>query len=229
MKNNNSKPVIAVITGGSPMNLSEIHELADAVLLVWYPGEEGGNALADVIFGKVSPSGKLPVTFPKSLDQLPAYEDYSMKGRTYRFMKAEPMYPFGYGLSYTTFKYSNLQLSTASINRNQPVEATVMVTNTGKLTGEELVHLYLTTTTENAPADAPLYTLKGFKRISLAPGASKKVSFTVTTDMMKQVNEQGEAVLNPGKIKISIAGSLPGSRSEALGAAKSVAAMVSVK
>lgn len=227
MKNNNSKPVIAVITGGSPMNLSEIHELADAVLLAWYPGEEGGNAVADVIFGKVSPSGKLPVTFPKSLDQLPAYENYSMEGRTYRFMKAEPMYPFGYGLSYTTFKYSNLQLSTASINRNQPVEVTVMVTNTGKLTGEEVVQLYLTT--ENTPADAPLYTLKGFKRISLAPGASKKVNFTVTPDMMKQVNEQGEAVLNPGKIKISIAGSLPGNRSEALGAAKSVAAMISVK
>src|SRR5476649_1514046 len=111
MRQGNDKPIIAVITGGSPMNLSEIHELADAVLLVWYPGEEGGNAVADIIFGKASPSGKLPITFPKSLSQLPAYENYSMAGRTYRYMTAEPMYPFGFGLSYAKFSYSGLALS----------------------------------------------------------------------------------------------------------------------
>lgn len=218
MKKDNPKPVIAVVTGGSPMNLAEIHELADAVLLVWYPGEEGGNAVADVIFGKVSPSGKLPVTFPRSLDQLPAYEDYSMKGRTYRYMTAEPLYPFGFGLSYATFTYTHLQLSAASSTGSQPIEATVTVTNTGKYAGEEVVELYLTS--EDAPIAAPLYALKGFKRISLAPGASQKVRFSITPDMMKLVDDKGQRVLLPGKIKISVAGALPGNRSEALGAAK---------
>ena len=227
IRNGNNKPVIAVVTGGSPMNLSEIHELADAVLLVWYPGEEGGNAVADVLFGKVSPSGKLPITFPKSLDQLPAYEDYSMKGRTYRYMTAEPLYPFGFGLSYTTFTYSNLQLSSSSAGANQPVEATVTVTNTGKHAGEEVAELYLTA--EDAPVAAPLYALKGFKRISLAPGASQKLRFTITPDMLKLVDDKGQQVLLPGKMKISIGGSLPGNRSEALGAAKGVEAELTVK
>lgn len=111
------KPVVAVVTGGSPMNLEKVHELADAVLMVWYPGEEGGNAVADVIFGKVSPSGRLPITFPKSLDDLPPYEDYSMKGRTYKYMEAAPMYPFGYGLSYTDFDYSDIQLSENKVKK----------------------------------------------------------------------------------------------------------------
>ena len=218
MKKDNPKPVIAVVTGGSPMNLAEIHELADAVLLVWYPGEEGGNAVADVLFGKVSPSGRLPITFPQSLDQLPAYEDYSMKGRTYRYMTAEPLYPFGFGLSYTTFTYSNLQLSAPSAPGSQPVEATVTVTNTGKHAGEEVAELYLTT--EASPIAAPLYALKGFKRLSLAAGASQKLRFTITPDMMKLVDDKGQRVLLPGKIKISVGGSLPGSRSAALGASK---------
>ena len=227
IKNGNNKPVIAIITGGSPMNLSEIHELADAVLLVWYPGEEGGNAVADVLFGKVSPSGKLPITFPKSLDQLPAYEDYSMKGRTYRYMSAEPLYPFGFGLSYTHFSYSHLQLSSPSVTVNQPVEATVTVTNSGKRAGEEVAELYLTA--EDAPIAAPLYALKGFKRISLAPGASQTLHFTITPDMLKLVDDKGQQVLLPGKMKISIGGSLPGSRSEALGAAKPVEAELIIK
>ena len=111
------KPLIAVITGGSPMNLEEVHELADAVLMVWYPGEEGGNAVADVIFGKVSPSGRLPITFPRSLDDLPPYEGYSMNGRTYKYMEAEPMYPFGYGLSYAQFDYSEVRLSEKGIRK----------------------------------------------------------------------------------------------------------------
>jgi beta-glucosidase len=226
MKNNNPKPVIAVITGGSPMNLAEVHELADAVLLVWYPGEEGGNAVADVIFGKVAPSGKLPITFPKSLDQLPAYEDYSMKGRTYRYMTAEPLYPFGFGLSYTTFKYGDVRLSKKTMKNNEPIEAAVQVTNTGKFSSDEVVQLYITT--EGAGSTAPLYSLKGFKRITLAPGASKTVRFTLTPEMLKVVNEQGQPVLRAGTVKISIGGSLPGVRSEALGAMKGVSGEVSI-
>ena len=229
IKKDNNKPVIAVITGGSPMNLAEVHDIADAVLLVWYPGEEGGNAVADVLFGKVSPSGKLPITFPKSLSQLPSYEDYSMKGRTYRYMSGEPLYPFGYGLSYTTFAYSNLQLSKTAINikKTEPVEATVTVTNTGKNAADEVVQVYLTS--EATGITTPLYTLKAFKRINLAPGANTQLRFTITPDMMKVINDKGESVLPAGKLKISIAGSLPGARSEALGAAKGVEATVVIK
>jgi beta-glucosidase len=227
LKRENSKPVIAVITGGSPMNLSEIHELADAVLLVWYPGEEGGNAVADIVFGRVSPSGKLPITFPKSLDQLPAYEDYSMKGRTYRYMKEEPMYPFGFGLSYTSFSYSNLHLSKNTVQKNETAVAEVIVTNTGKFKSDEVVQLYLTR--EDLGESTPLYSLKGFKRISLEPGASKKISFPITPNAMELINEEGRPVMVSGKIKISIAGSLPSGRSEALGAAKHVETILTLK
>lgn len=216
-----------MITGGSPMNLSEVHELADAVLLVWYSGEEGGNAVADLIFGKVSPSGKLPVSFPKSYDQLPAYEDYSMKGRTYRYMEAEPMYPFGFGLSYTRFEYSGIQLSKNTVNRNESFEAEVTVTNTGNFKSDEVVQLYLTH--EGLGTSAPLYSLKGFKRISLEPGASEKVSFKISPDLLALTGEDGMPVMTAGRIKISIAGSLPSPRSEILGAAKHAETILTLK
>ncbi|HEY1111912.1 MAG TPA: glycoside hydrolase family 3 C-terminal domain-containing protein, partial [Chitinophagaceae bacterium] len=227
LKTDNKKPVIAVITGGSPMNLAEVHELADAVLLVWYPGQEGGHAMADVLFGKVSPAGKLPITFPRSLDQLPPYEDYSMKGRTYRYMTAEPLYPFGFGLSYTAFRYSNLQLSKNTIKKGQPVEAAVTVTNTGTVQSDEVVQLYLTS--QDTKIDAPLFSLKGFRRITLAPGASTMVRFTLSPDDLSVVNERGQKVQPAGKTKISIGGSLPGKRSEELGAAKSSEAMLTIQ
>ncbi len=227
LKKDNDKPVIAVITGGSPMNLSEVHEIADAVLLAWYPGEEGGNAVADIIFGKVSPSGRLPVTFPKSLDQLPPYEDYSMKGRTYRYMTAEPMYPFGFGLSYTKFEYSNLRMANADIKRNESIGAQLTVTNTGKVAGDEIVECYISY--EGTGIAAPLYSLKFFKRISLAAGESATVHFTITPDMLQLVNDEGKTVLLPGKYKISIGGSLPGKRSEGLGAMKGITGELTVK
>ena len=230
LKHDNKNPVIAVITGGSPMNLAEVQELADAVLLVWYPGEEGGNAVADILFGKLSPSGKLPVTFPRSLDQLPPYEDYSMKGRTYRYMTAEPLYPFGFGLSYTHFAYSDLKVAPAGagdagvsggrFRKNETLKVGVTLTNTGNYTSDEVVQLYLTH--ENSGADQPLYSLKGFQRVSLAPGATTRVNFTLTPDKLALVNEAGKTVLPAGKIRIQVAGSLPCKRSEELGAAKGV-------
>lgn len=226
MRKDNSKPIITIITGGSPMNLAEVLELSDAVLLVWYPGEEGGNAVADIVFGKVSPSGRLPITFPRSLDQLPAYEDYSMKGRTYRYMSAEPLFPFGFGLSFTSFQYSKPVLSNASVNATQSTTVSVTVTNSGKKAGEEVVQLYLTHV--DGPADKPLYALKGFKRVQLNPGASAEVKFTLTPDMLKLVNEAGESVTIPGKIKISIGGALPGKRSEELGAARCAETVLTV-
>jgi beta-glucosidase len=217
----------AVVTGGSPMNLSEVHDLADAVLLVWYPGEEGGNAVGDIIFGNVSPSGKLPITFPKSLDDLPKYEDYNMKGRTYRYMKKEPMYPFGFGLSYTRFTYSNLKLSKAVIGKTETVQASVTVTNSGKVESDEVVQLYLAHV--NGFENSPIQAIKGFKRISLKPGAFVNVKFALTPDMLSLVNDRGESVTDTGKIRIIAEGSQPGARSQALGAAKTVETMLTIQ
>jgi beta-glucosidase len=213
----NDRPVIAIITGGSPMNLAEVHELADAVLLVWYPGEEGGNAVADIVFGKASPSGRLPVTFPKSFDQLPPYEDYGMDGRTYRFMKEDPMYPFGFGLSYGKFSYSDLTLSSAVWRRKgrEPLSVSATVTNSGKHTAEEVVQLYITDV--ESEYRTPAYSLSGVMRVKLDPGKSTEVRFTVTPEMLSVVDDRGEKMLEPGIFTISVAGSSPGKRSTELG------------
>lgn len=208
-------PVIAIITGGSPMNLQEVHELADAVLLVWYPGQEGGTAVADVLFGNVSPSGRLPITFPMSLDDLPPYEDYSMKGRTYKYMDVEPMYPFGFGLSYSNFDYSGISLSEKRIRRGKSLTATVTVTNSGDVKADEVVQLYVTDIETSVAA--PKYQLYGVKRIELEPGASEEIIFEITPEMMELVNNEGERILEKGDFKIHIGGSSPGKRSEDLG------------
>lgn len=221
------KPVVAVITGGSPMNLSEVHELADAVLMSWYPGEEGGNAVADILFGKRSPSGRLPITFPKSLDQLPPYEDYTMKGRTYRYMSQEPMYPFGFGLSYSSFSYDNLSQSAANIKKGGSIELSCMVTNTGAYEAIETVQLYITD--EVASVEVPLFSLKGIETVSLKPAERKKVTFTITSEMLEMINAQGASVLESGDFTLTIAGSLPTARSKQLGAAQPVSTRLSVK
>ena len=150
-----------------------------------------------------------------------------MQNRTYRYFKGVPLYPFGFGLSYTKFTYSNLKLSKTKINKNESVAAELTVTNSGKIAGDEVVQLYLTH--KNGSAEDPLYSLKGFKRINLKPGASQTVKFIITPGMMKVVNDKGESVLNSGDIKISVAGSLPSKRSEELGAAKPATAILSVK
>lgn len=212
------KPIVAVVTGGSAMDLCEVHKLADAVLLAWYPGEQGGLAVGDAIFGMTSPSGKLPVTFPKSTSQLPAYTDYRLKGRTYRYMTKEPMYPFGFGLSYTRFSYGRLKLSAKRIKCGASLRAEVVVTNTGTIAAEEVVQLYLKD--NEASVAVPHCALKGFQRIGLAPGKSKRVEFTITPAMMKMVNNEGNAVLEPGAFTVTIGSSSPGSRSQVLGAPK---------
>lgn len=212
------KPVIAIITGGSPMNLQEVHELADAVLLVWYPGQEGGTAVADVLFGNVSPSGRLPITFPMSLDDLPPYEDYNMQGRTYKYMDVKPMYPFGFGLSYTSFEYGEMSLSEKRVKRNNSLTATITVTNKGDVKAEEVVQMYIQDI--EASVDAPKYQLNGVKRIELEPGSSQKVEFDITPQMMELVNNEGERVLERGDFRVYIGGSSPGERSVELGIKK---------
>ncbi|MCB0598956.1 MAG: glycoside hydrolase family 3 C-terminal domain-containing protein, partial [Phaeodactylibacter sp.] len=213
----NAKKLVVVMTGGSAIACPEVYEMADALLFVWYPGEQGGNAVGDILFGDAVPSGRLPVTFPRSVDDLPPYEDYAMANRTYRYMEKEPLFPFGFGLSYTRFEYSDLTVNPPSGNGGSvTVEATV--TNTGNYRGEEVAQLYLTD--EAASVAVPKYALKGFQRVNLWPGASERVRFTIAPDMMKIVNEQGERVLEKGSFKVYVGGSVPSRRSLALGAAE---------
>lgn len=226
-KPENKKPIVAIITGGSPMNLAEVQELADAVLLVWYPGEEGGNAVADILFGKVAPSGKLPITFPKSLAQLPPFEDYSMKGRTYKYMNVDPMYPFGFGLSYTTFSYSDIKASSKNISKKEEVTITVKVTNTGKVKSEEVVQLYVSDL--KASVVVPNFQLNAMKRIVLEPNESKEVSFQLTPKAFEIVKNDGSKIIESGDFKIYAGGSSPMKRSFELGAPQMAELVVTVK
>jgi beta-glucosidase len=227
LRKKGNKPIILVLTGGSPICTPELSEIADAILFAWYPGQEGGRAVADIIFGDVNPSGRLPITFPKSIYQLPAFQDYNMQGRTYKYMKVEPLYPFGFGLSYTTFGYSGLTMNKSQIARGESVEVSVTVTNTGKLTGEEVVQLYLSDI--QASAATPIYDLKSFKRVKLSPGEKAEVKFIITPEMMKLVKEDGTSVIEPGDFKVWVAGSCPAPVSVALGSSNPQNAVFKVK
>ena len=224
---NNKNPIVAVITGGSPMNLAEVQELADAVLLVWYPGEEGGTAVADILFGKISPSGKLPITFPKSLDQLPPFEDYSMKGRTYKYMNVDPMYPFGFGLSYTNFTYGEAKVAATKISKKDNLVVSVKVTNSGKVKSDEVVQLYISDLV--ASVVVPNFQLINMKRITLEPGESTEVSFQLTPKAFEMVKNDGSRVVESGDFKIYVGGSSPMKRSFELGAPKMEELQVTVK
>jgi beta-glucosidase len=223
----NRRPIVAVITGGSPMNLAEVQELADAVLLVWYPGEEGGTAVADILFGKISPSGKLPITFPKSLDQLPPFEDYSMKGRTYKYMNLDPMYPFGFGLSYTNFTYGEAKVSKTKISKKENCIVSVKVTNSGKVKSDEVVQLYVSDLV--ASVVVPNFQLTNMKRITLEPGESTEVSFQLTPKAFEIVKNDGTSTIESGDFKIYVGGSSPMKRSFELGAPKMAEVTVVVK
>ena len=221
------KPIVAIVTGGSPMNLAEVEALADAVLLVWYPGEEGGNAIADVLFGKVSPSGRLPITFPKSLDQLPDYKDYSMKGRTYKYMNLDPLYPFGFGLSYTTFKYDDINLSSSSISKTDTITLTIDVTNSGKVDADEVIQLYISDV--EASFVVPNSQLNDVKRIHLKAGETKNISFELTPKMFEMVNNEGKRVIESGEFKVYVGGASPMKRSQELGVSKMAEASFSIQ
>jgi beta-glucosidase len=210
------RPLILVVTGGTPVAMPELHEIADAILFVWYPGERGGSAVGDIIFGKQSPSGRLPVTFPKSMDQLPPFEDYAMKGRTYRYMTEEPLYPFGFGLSYAETRYGDALLSSTRVHLGEGLRAETLVENRGDREVEEVVQLYITD--EAASVEVPLSALKGFQRVRLAPGQSQKVGFDITPEMMQMVDNEGRFVLEPGSFLVTIGSSSPGKRSQDLGA-----------
>src|SRR5262249_52191409 len=184
-----------------------INEHANAVLDAWYPGEEGGAAVAETLSGKNNPAGRLPVTFYTGVDQLPNFEDYGMANRTYRYFSGKPLYPFGYGLSYTTFGYSGLTLPETGINAGDPLHASVTVTNSGKAAGDEVVQLYLKFP---SVAGAPIRALRGFQRVHLAPGASQTVEFHLNARDLSMVTDLGDIIVAEGRYTVSIGGGQPG-------------------
>ncbi len=200
-------PTIVVLMSGSPIAVNWAEENAAAILAAWYPGEEGGRAIADVIFGDYNPAGRLPITFYKSIDDLPDFEDYRMENRTYRYFKGEPLYPFGHGLSYTTFAYSDLTITPNPIQAGQGVQVEVTVENTGDLPGDEVVQLYLTDLEASVPV--PICSLQGFSRIHLAPKENKTISFTLTPYNMALVDYAGKRIVEPGRFQVALGGRQP--------------------
>ncbi len=204
------KPLAVVLMNGSALAVNWINDHANAVLEAWYPGEEGGAAVAETLSGKNNPAGRLPVTFYKGLEGMPNFEDYGMANRTYRYFTGKPIYPFGYGLSYTTFAYSNLLLSSPTIAAGQPLEADVLVTNSGKIAGDEVVQVYLKFPDVKG---APKIALRSFERIHLEPSASKKVHIHLNPRDLGMVTELGSPTIAEGDYSLSVGGGQPGTGS----------------
>ena len=214
-KSAGDKPIVLVIKSGSAIDLSEISKYADAIIYAWYLGEQGGNAIADVIFGDVNPSGKLPITIPESLSHLPEYSDYNMDNRTYKFTNHKPMYPFGFGLSYSSFDYSDLSLKKNKIDIGSSIELNFEVFNNSNIPGEEVVQVYINDL--EASFRTPNSSLIFFKRIYLGSGEKKKINLVIDDNMMGSYNEKGVKEIEPGNFKIFVGGSSPGDRTKELG------------
>ena len=204
------KPVVLVLLSGSALAVNWADENIPAILQGWYPGAQGGKAIADIIFGEKNPEGKLPVTFYRSTEELPAFTDYSMKGRTYRYMQSEALYPFGYGLSYTDFRYSDVKLSTDEIGEAGAV-ITATVTNTGKMAGGETVQVYIKVCREGTPNAQ----LKGIKKLFLQPGESQEVAIALPREAFGVYDEAGKLQIS-GRAEVYIGGQAPDSRSARL-------------
>jgi beta-glucosidase len=201
------KPVIVVLTNGGALSVNKAQEKASAILLAGYGGQQGGNAVADILFGDYNPAGRLPVTYYKSIDQIPSFENYDMTGKTYRFFTQEPLYPFGYGLSYTTFSYSDLSMP-LTVVAGEKVPVKVKVTNTGKTAGDEVVELYITD--EKASTPRPIRQLEGFSRVTLKPGESKVVEIMLEPRQFSMINNKAKRVIEPGYFTITVGGKQPG-------------------
>ncbi len=208
--------IVLVVTGGSPIALGEVEDMVEAILFVWYPGMEGGKAVADVLFGDVSPGGKLPITFPKSLDQLPPFDDYGMNGRTYRYLTEEPLYPFGFGLSYSQFEYADLSLAQSVVQAGENLTVSVTVKNVGACAAAEVVQVYLSDLV--ATAVVPLSKLVAFDRVALEPDESRRLQFILTPEMMSFFGDDGQLTLEPGEFRLEVGGCSPGQRGQDLGA-----------
>jgi beta-glucosidase len=201
------KPLVVVLLNGSALAVDWAQQHAAAILEAWYPGEEGGRAIAETLEGENNPGGRLPVTFYASLDQLPPFTDYSMEGRTYRYFKGEPLYPFGYGLSYAKYDYSNIRLSSEAVQAGQPLTVEADVRNSSGPDGDEVAELYLDGPQVNG---APLRALKGFERVHIGSGETRHLTFTLDPRAMSVVNEKGERSVQPGHYHIFVGGGQPG-------------------
>ena len=222
----NARKLVVVVTGGSAVAIPEIHEIADAVLQVWYPGCEGGTAVADVLFGRTSPTGKLPITVPRRTADLPAFSDYSMRGRTYRFTEIEPLYPFGFGLTYSRVDYGPLAASAQTLSSTGQVTVRATLTNRGTFCISEAVQCYVV-----PPRDwpeAPRSTLVDFQKIALAPGETQTAEFTLPAAAFAQTDAAGRRVHHAGRYGVVIGSASPGPRAQALGAPAPAAGTVTL-
>jgi len=200
------KPLVVVLQSGSALAVNWAQQNAQAILHAWYPGAEGGNAIAETLAGDYNPAGRLPLTFYSSLKQVPPFEEYSMKGRTYRYFADKPLYGFGFGLSYTTFAYSDLKVLPAGVKAGDSVTVEGDVKNTGTVAGDEVVELYLT---QPKAFETPLRTLAGFKRIHLEPGETAHVALTIDPRTLGQVDAKGVRVIVPGEYTVYLGGAQP--------------------
>jgi len=200
------KPLVVVLQNGSALAVNWAQQNARAILEAWYPGAEGGTAIAETLAGDNNPSGRLPLTFYSSLKQVPPFEEYSMRGRTYRYLADKPLYGFGFGLSYTSFEYSNLRIAESNVKAGNPVTVESDVKNTGAMAGDEVVELYLT---QPKAFETPLRVLAGFQRVHTGPGESAHVSLTIDPRSLGQVDAKGNRVIVPGEYTVSLGGAQP--------------------
>ena len=207
------KPIVLLLLNGGPITTTWASIHAGAIVEAWYPGEEGGTAIADVLFGDYNPGGRLPVTIYKSVDQLPPFGDYKMAGRTYRYFSGEPLYPFGCGLSFTHFQYSHLETGARQIKSTENQRVSVEVRNSGAVGGDEVVQLYLSHL--NSPVPVPIRALAGFSRVYLKAGESKVINFNLTSRQLSVIDNKGKRVVLPGQFRIEVGGKQPGFRGTA--------------
>ncbi|MCC5846549.1 MAG: glycoside hydrolase family 3 C-terminal domain-containing protein [Verrucomicrobia bacterium] len=211
-----NSPLVIVVCGGSAVSLGELVDKADAIVWAGYPGQAGGRAVAEVLFGKTNPAGRLPFTVPAGNDQLPPYEDYSMEGRTYRFLKDKPEFPFGFGLGFSAFTYEDLVLDAKEVEAGHDLCCEVTVRNTSERDGDEVVQAYLSV--DAASVRTPIYQLVDFQRVSVPAGTTKKVRLTVPADWMQITREDGARLFEAGSFTLHVGGASPGARSSELGA-----------
>jgi beta-glucosidase len=200
-------PVVLVLLNGSALAVNWAQEHVPAILEAWYPGQSGGRAVAEALFGDFNPGGRLPVTFYKSVEQLPPFEDYAMQGRTYRYFEGEPLYPFGFGLSYTSFEYHDLALNFDRMEAPDTLEISCLVRNTGQIIGDEVVQVYLRD--EDASLPVPRHSLAAFKRVRLGPGSEQRVTLAIPPRAFALVDEEGGWVIEPGAFTVFVGGGQP--------------------
>jgi beta-glucosidase len=204
-------PVILVLINGSAVAVNWAAEHVPAILEAWYPGQAGGTAIAEAIFGEFNPGGRLPVTFYRATSDLPSIDDYEMTNRTYRYFSGQPLYAFGFGLSYTTFTYRNLRLTPAEVKAGEPVFVEVEVENSGSRLGDEVAQLYVQDIEASLPV--PQLQLQGFQRIRLAPGEKRTIQFSLTAAQLSFADEAGAWTLEPGDFTVWVGGQQPNLRS----------------